>query len=351
VLCKVLRAASCIEETLMIARLSMLLATLLLAGPVAAARTHPYEVSGSIAGPDGGWDLVSVDSAARRLFIARGTTVMVVDLRHPESVRTFGPVARGHAAIAVPGGRVLVTSGTENKARIFDVQSGRDLVDATVGENPDAAIWDPNLSAALVMNARGGTVSVVDPSTGAVVRTIPLAPGLELPAIGANGLLYVANEEASLIHVVDPATGAVHSPILLPGCEGPTGLGYDARARILIAACANGKAAVVDAVRGRLSQLLDIGRGPDSVIIDPVRRVAFIPCGRDGELDVIRLTRGAPLVVSQRLITEVGARTGAVDVASGAVYLPTARFGPAPAGGGRPQALPGSFHVLVVRPG
>jgi DNA-binding beta-propeller fold protein YncE len=232
-------------------------------------------------------------------------------------------------------------------ARILDAVTGADVADATVGQNPDAAIWDSHISAALVMNARGGTISVVDPA-GAVIRTIALAPGLELPALDENGLLYVNNEEANLIHVVDPATGAVRSPIALTGCEGPTGLGYDPRTRLLIAACANGKAAVVDAAAGRVIQLLDIGRGPDSVMIDSARGLAFIPCGRDGELDVIALARGRPLAVTERVPTEIGARTGAVDPATGIVYLPTASFGPAPAAGGRPPPLPGTFHVVVV---
>ena len=321
-----------------------------LAAPAMAAPTPRHTVTGSIAGPDGGWDLASVDPAGHRLLIARSAAVTVIDLAPSPRVRSIGQLARGHAAIALPNGRILATSGTEGKARIFDAATGADLVDATVGQNPDAAIWDARIGAALVMNARGGTISVVDPMSGAVIRTIALAPGLELPALDENGLLYVNNEDANLIHVVDPATGAVRGPIALTGCEGPTGLGYDPRTHVLIAACANGKAAVVDPAAGRVTQLLDIGRGPDSVMIDSARGLAFIPCGRDGELDVIALSGHGPLAVSERVPTELGARTGAVDPTTGFVYLPTARFGPAPAAGGRPPILPGSFHILVVAP-
>jgi DNA-binding beta-propeller fold protein YncE len=332
----------------MIRKLLLLLAAALLAAPTMAARAGHHLVIGTIAAPDGGWDLASVDTAGRRLLIARGAEVTVIDLGPGPRVRAIGHVVRGHAAIALPNGRVLVTSGTEGKAWILDALTGADLAEATVGQNPDAAIWDARISAALVMNARGGTVSVVDPANGAVLQTIALAPGLELPALDENGLLYVNNEDANLIHVVDPATGAVRSPIPLTGCEGPTGLGYDPRTHLLIAACGNGKAAVVDTVAGRVTQLLDIGRGPDTVMIDSARGLAFIPCGRDGQLDVIALARGRPLTVTERVPTEIGARTGALDPATGIVYLPTARFGPPPAVGGRPPALPGTFHVVIV---
>jgi YVTN family beta-propeller protein len=332
----------------MIRKQLLLLAAALLAAPAVATPARHHVVTGSIAGPDGGWDLASVDPAGHRLLIARGAEVTVIDLAQPPRVRAIGHVVRGHAAIALPNGHVLVTSGTEGKARIFDAVSGADVAEAVVGQNPDAAIWDARISAALVMNARSGTVSVVDPASGAVIRTIALAPGLELPALDEHGLLYINNEDANLIYVVDPATGAVREPIALPGCEGPTGLGYDPRTHILIAACANGKAAVVDPVARRVTQLLDIGRGPDGVMIDSARGLAFIPCGRDGELDVVALARGRPLRVIERVPTETGARTGAVDPATGIVYLPTARFGPPPAAGGRAPALPGSFHVLIV---
>src|SRR3954469_1483895 len=178
----------------MIRKMLPVVAAILLTSPVAAAPPPHHAVTGSIPGPDGGWDLASVDPAAHRLFIARSAAVTVIDLAQPPQVRTIGQVVRGHAAIALPHGRVLVTSGTEGKARIFDAISGADVADATVGQNPDAAIWDARIGAALVMNARSGTVSVVDPA-GNVVRTIALAPGLELPALGENGLLYVNNEE------------------------------------------------------------------------------------------------------------------------------------------------------------
>ena len=331
-------------------KLLALLAAALASAAAAASPARHYAVTGSIAGPDGGWDLASVDPAGRRLLVARSTGVMAVDLAPPHAVRMIGHVVRGHAAIALPGGHVLATSGSENKARIFDAATGADVGEIAVGETPDAAIWDGALGAALVMNARGGTISVVDPGHGAPIRTIALAPGLELPALDEHGTLYVNNEEASLIHVVDPATGAVRPPIALTGCEGPTGLGYDPRTRLLISACGNGKAAVVDAGTGHVLQLLDIGRGPDTVLIDSARGLAFIPCGRDGQLDVIPLARGHPLAVGERVPTELGARTGALDPATGTIYLPTARFGPPPAAGGRAPPLPGTFHVLVVEP-
>jgi DNA-binding beta-propeller fold protein YncE len=281
---------------------------LALSSPAAATPPPHYAVSGSIPGPDGGWDLLSIDRDTHRLFVAHGTQVMMVDLGRTPHVTSLGSLARGHAAVPIPGAnRVLATSGGDGRARIYSLPAGELTADVAVGRNPDAAIWDGRLAAVLVMNAGDGTVSVVDPVHGTVTRTIQLSPGLELPVLDDRGILFVNNEEANLIHVVDPATGAVGEPIALPGCEGPTGLGYDGRGHRLIAACANGKAAIVDAVARRLIQLVDIGRGPDGAVVDDVRGIAFIPCGRDGELDVIPLRGTGPLAVSERVRTEIGA--------------------------------------------
>ena len=133
----------------MIRKLLLLLVAALAAAPAAAVPPPHHAVTGTIAAPDGGWDLASVDPAAHRLLIARSAEVTVIDLASPPTVRAIGHVVRGHAAIALPHGRVLVTSGTEGMARILDAVTGADVADATVGQNPDAAIWDSRISAAL----------------------------------------------------------------------------------------------------------------------------------------------------------------------------------------------------------
>src|SRR5689334_6371627 len=118
----------------MIRKLLPLLAAALFAASAGAALPRPHVVTGAIPGPDGGWDLASVDAAGRRLLIARSAEVNLIELGRQPRIRAIGHVVRGHAAIALPHGRVLVTSGTEGKARILDAITGADLADATVGQ-------------------------------------------------------------------------------------------------------------------------------------------------------------------------------------------------------------------------
>jgi YVTN family beta-propeller protein len=320
------------------------------AAPVLAASSPAYVIAGSIAGPDGSWDYAKVDADARRLYVARSGSVTVADLNSDATATSIGELSRGHAVVPLPGNRLLVTSGNDGTVRFLDTATGKQISSVAVGKKPDAAIYDAPHHRAFVMNADSGTVSVVDTTAMKVTSTIAVKAALEYAALGKDGTLFINNEDANEIEVVDVAHGKTVSAIALTGCEGPTGLGYDERHDRLISACANGKAAIVDAKAKRLTTLIDIGIGPDAVIMDEARRLAFIPCGKDGVLDILALDApGGPARVG-RITTQVGARTGALDPRTGAIYLPTAQFAPPATVGGRPTAVPGSFHILVLKP-
>lgn len=330
-------------------RLAVLAAVASIAAPaLAAPAVHSYHVAGTIAGPDGGWDYTRVDPVTHRLYVARTSSVTVIDTAAAKALTSIGVIAHGHAVLPISGGRVLVTSGDDATVRFLRVSDGKELARLAVGKKPDAAILSDDGRRAFAMNAHAGSVSVIDVAAMTVERTIPLKPGLEYAALTPTGTLFVNNEDANEIDVVDLANGTAQAPVALPGCTSPSGLAFDAKTDRLIAACANGKAAIVDAGQRRLVALVDIGLGPDAVILDAARRLAFIPCGKDGVLDILSLD-GPAIQRSARVTTEVGARTGALDPTSGTIYLPTARFTPAATVGARPVANPGSFHVVIVR--
>lgn len=315
---------------------------------LSAPAAPQYKLSGSIAGPDGGWDYAQVDPTTNMLFVARAEAVTAVDLTHG-TVRSIGTIARAHAVLPLPGGRLLVTSGNDASVRILDQASGAERARAAVGKKPDAAVLNADRSRAYVMNAKDGSVAEIDTAAAKLVRTITVRTGLESVVLVGNRL-YANNEEANAVEVIDLAAGKALAPIALPGCDGPTGLGLDAKNGRLISACANRKAAVVSLAGRRLTALIDIGGGPDAVIVDAARGLAFIPCGRDGTLDLLSLRATGAVRRIGRVKTEMGARTGALDPRSGALYLPTARFAVPVPDTDRPVPLSGSFHVLTVRP-
>lgn len=331
------------------ARLPLLLVSIAAAALTGASAAPAYHVTGAIAGPDGGWDYASVDADKHTLYVAHGDTAMAVDLAHGNAVRSLGMVAKAHAVVPITGSNLLlVSSARDNSVRLLDIGDGHEVARIAVGSDPDAALYDATSGRAVVMNAKDGTVSIIDVAARKVAGTIALNAGLEFGVLGEGKTLFVNNEDANEIETADLASQKSGPAISMPGCEGPTGLGYDAATHQLISACANGKAVVVDARTRRVVRLLDIGKGPDAVIMDTAHRRAFIPCGRDGTISIVALDGAGGAKVTGLIASEVGARTGALDPSTDTLYLPTAKFAPPASGGGRPVALPGSFHIVVV---
>ncbi|GAA4475897.1 MULTISPECIES: YncE family protein [Gluconacetobacter] len=323
------------------------------AGMVAAcACAAPAARAGDLPGPDGNYDYAAFDRGTGHLYVARATSVTDYDLKNGKAAVSIGQIQHGHAVLPLKGRTdLLVTSGDDDTVRFIDRTDGHETGRVAVGRKPDGAVIDERHGRAFVMNAKGGTVSVIDLASREVTATVTLKPGLEFPALGQDGTLYVNNEDANEIETVDTAAMAAGPAIALGACAGPSGLAYDKASDRLIAACANGKAAIVSAGRKTLEGLVAIGGGPDAVILDAMRRRAYIPCGASGELDQISLAgAGVPGGV-KRIPTETGARTGALDARTGTLYLPAARFSPPAPGQAHGAMIPGSFHVLVVRAG
>lgn len=305
-----------------------------------------YHVTATVAGPDGGWDLASVDPAGQELFVARGDSVTVIDLTTGKS-RPFASAQRGHAALAIPGSKLLlVTNGGTDTATLFDRASGTLVATLATGKKPDAATYDPATRTAWVMNAGSGDISVIDPAARKVTGTVTVGGSLELGAADGGGRLYVNIEDRNSVAVIDTRSRNVVKVFPLTGCDGPTGIAYSASARQLISACGNG-VAIVSRPDGRFVASLPIGKGADGAVFDAKRGVALIPAGQDGTLSVIAL--GARPRVIAVVPTARSARTIALDERSGRAYLAAADLH-AVEGQKRPQPIAGTWRLIVVAP-
>ncbi len=297
-----------------------------------------------IPGADGGWDYVSVDAASNRLFVARTDGVMTVDLATGKVTDKFVPGARLHAAF-VAGGVGVTTNGGTNTATLFDPATGAARAEVPTGKKPDAAIYDPVSGTVWTMNGGDGTATIIDLKAGKATATMTIGGALEFAALDGKGHLFV-NVDKNELAEIDIARRIVLRRTPLTGCEEPSGLGITAQG-VLISACANGVAKATDAATGRALPDIAIGKRPDAVLIDLKRSRAYVPAG-EGTLTVIDISAKTPRKIND-IPTQTGARTGAVDPATGKVYLPAARYAAA-AAGERPKAIPGSFEILVVQP-
>lgn len=314
----------------------------LLSQATAAAPT--YKIIDRIPGPDGGWDYVRVDAPNNRVLVARGSSIMAVDLTSRAVTPNLAPGQRLHDALPV-NDEMLVTNGGDATAVFADAQTGATLATVPTGTGPDAATFDPKLGLVLVMDHAGGQVTLIDPKTHAAVGTVDVGGDLEAAAV-SGGHAYVNVEDRNEIAVVDIARRVVVERWTLPGCDAPTGIALINRGKRLISAC-DGSSVIVDIARGKVIQSLPTGKGADGVAYDRKHNRAFVSAGRDGRLDVIDLSGNRASIV-QTLPTQVSARTIAIDDRTGRLYLPAATMGAALTSGGHPPMVPGSFVLLVI---
>lgn len=309
-----------------------------------AAAAPAYKIVDRIPGPDGGWDYVRVDPENNHVLVARGSSVMAVDLETHAVTPGLAAGARLHDALPV-NGELLVTNGGSATAVFADAKTGATLATVPTGKGPDAAAFDAQSGLVLVMDHAGGQVTLVDPKAHAVVGTIDVGGAMEAAAV-KDGRAYVNVEDRNEIAVLDIAGRKVVDRWALPGCDAPTGIALIAGGRRLIAAC-DGSSVIVDIASGKVIQSLPTGRGADGVAYDDERNLAFVPAGRDGTLAIIDLA-GKAARIAQTLPTQVSARTIARDPRTGRLYLPAASFGPPTTPGGRPSPVPGTFVVMIV---
>ena len=315
----------------------------------ARAEGPAYAVTSRIAMPDGGWDLASFDPTLRRVYLARPDGVTAIDVETGVVTGRLAPANGGHAAVpSKAGGELLVTSGKSNMADIFDSRTGARLASIQVGEKPDAALIEPTTGLGVVMNGKSGSLSLIDMSARRVVGTIPIGGSLELAAADGTGRIFVNVEDRNELVAVDLKNQRIQARFTLTGCEGPTGAAWLPISRRVLSTCGNGVAAVTDPATGKVD-LVSIGQGPDTAMYDPNRRVAFVPAGRSGELDLFDDTPQG-VKPAGKVATQRGARTGALDPRSGRIYLPAAEYTAPADAGTRPQIVPGSVVLIVVAP-
>src|SRR5437879_7864871 len=92
----------------------------------------------------GGWDYVTLDSAARRLYASHGTQVGVLDADSGKLVGTIPDTPGVHgAAIASAFKHGFTSNGRENKVSMFDPTSLALIKKIDVGKGPDGIYYEP----------------------------------------------------------------------------------------------------------------------------------------------------------------------------------------------------------------
>ncbi len=299
-------------------------------------------------GGDGGWDYVYVDSVARRVYVSRGTHVVVVDADTYAVVGDI-PDTQGVHGIAISSdlGRGFTSNGRADSVTIFDLKTLKAIGTVKTDGNPDAILYEPVTKRVFTFNGRGKNATAVNAADGSLAGTIPLNGKPEFAAADGKGTIYVNNEDTSdLYHLDAQSLKELHHWPLAP-CKSPSGLAMDVANRRLFSVCDEKVMAVVNADSGKVVATPTICEGPDAAGFDPATGYAFASCG-DGNLTVIHEDSPDKFTVVENVPTKRSARTMGLDLKTHNIFLPAADFDPPAPGERRGKMKPGSFVLVVV---
>jgi DNA-binding beta-propeller fold protein YncE len=299
-------------------------------GLAQAFKVQKFDIKG-----DGGTDYVAVEAASGRVFVSRGTHMMIVDGKTGKVVGDIPDTPGVHGAgIATTAGHGFTTNGGNSTVTMFDLKTLAVIRQIKVEQGGlDGIMYDePDDKIILTNHSRPiGTLTAIDPKSGDIVATVDLedtAP--EGAAADGKGHIFVNNESKNTIQVIDVKTWKATASWPLAPCEGPTGIAYDPATNRIFSGC-NKTSVVVDAASGKIVASIANGTRVDALGWDPGKKLIYIPNGGEGNVTVVHEDSADKYTVVATVPTFAGAKTIAADPTSHNVYLFQPERGPAPA--------------------
>jgi YVTN family beta-propeller protein len=307
-------------------------------------------------GGKGGWGYLCVDSSTHQLYIPRTDHVMVVDtVTGKVSGEVEGITSARDIALDDTGkyGYVTdVTDGTVGFVRVFDRSTLKVVTSVPTGLIPFAIVFDPTTKSVVVFNSRGRSATVIDSATNQVLATIPLNGRPGSAVIDGKGGVFVALPALGEITRIDAVTKKVITSLQLMPCTGPAGLAIDNVRRQLFTVCEDHRVVAINADTGHLTSIGDAQANSGDINFDSKHNMLFL-ADASGTLTIFHRDSPGRYSRVQRVKTQPGARTMALDLQGGEAYLVTSRFGQNTSAISeelqfRPTPIPGTFSVFVV---
>jgi DNA-binding beta-propeller fold protein YncE len=314
---------------------------------VSAVSADGYKLVKTIPVPgDGGWDYLTVDGTAQRVYVSHGNQVDVIDADANTVAGTISDLKGVHGiAVAADLGRGFISNGRGNNVTIFDLKTLKKIGDpVATGKNPDAILYDPATKGVFAFNGRDGTASVIDAAEGKVLGTIELGGKPEFAVSDGAGAIFDNLEDKSTIIKIDAKNRTVTERWPIAPGEEPSALALDAKNHRLFAGCGNKMMVVIDAESGKVIDHEPIGAGVDAGAFDPETGLIYFSCG-DGTTTVIHEDGPDKYTFVETVKTKARSKTMTLDPKTHDIFLPSADFTPS-TNGGRPSVTSGSFAVL-----
>jgi DNA-binding beta-propeller fold protein YncE len=300
-----------------------------------AQAAESYHITKKIPIPgQGGWDYLTVDDGARRLYVSHGTQVEVLDVDSGAIVGKIENTPGVHGiAIAPEQGRGFVSNGQASTVTIFELKTLKKIAEVPVGKKPDAIIYDPATARVFAFNGDSNSATAIQADDGKVAGTVDLGGGPEFAVADGSGYVYNNVEDASEVLRINARTLKVEQRWPTAPCASPSSIAMDRANRRLFIGCRSKVMAVMNADTGKVIATLPIGDHVDATAFDPDARLIFNSNG-EGTITVIHEDSPDKYSAVETVKTLPKAKTMALDPKTHQLFLSTAEAG--------------QFEVLVV---
>ncbi len=306
-----------------------------LAPQVQAPSRPPLRLAGSIDLPDvaGRIDHLSVDPAARRLFVAvlGNDTVEVLDVATGRRVHTIRGLAEPQGVLVVPGQkRLYVANGRDGSVRTFDSSSFAPLQVVPYGEDADNLRLDP-VADKVWVGYGDGALGAIDAGGGKLAEVALDAHPESFQLEKGGPRVFVNLPDSRKVAVLDR-----EKRVLLAGWH--TGaatanfpMALDESGRRLFVVCRRpARLVVLNTDSGALVTELPTVGDSDDVFYDRDRKRVYIS-GGEGAIDVYQQEGPDQYAEIARVPTRAGGRTSLFSPELGRLFVAVRRQGAAPA--------------------
>jgi YVTN family beta-propeller protein len=300
----------------------------------APAPTGGYSVVKKISvSGQGGWDYLTVDDAARRLYVSHGTKVEILNLDSGESLGSIPTMGVHGIALAPEFNHGFISDGKADKVLMFDLKTMKVLAEIPSPKDPDGIIYDDATKRVFAFNGESNSTTAIDAATGKVAGTVDLGGGPEFAAADGNGYVFDNLEDESQVLKINARDLKVEQRWPTAPCSSPSSMAMDRAGRRLFVGCRSKVMAVIDADSGQVITTLPIGDHVDATAFDSESKLIFNSNG-EGTITVIHQDSPDKYSVVETVKTAPRAKTMALDPKTHRLFLSTAENG--------------QFEVLVV---
>jgi len=300
------------------------------------------------------FDYITVDTAARRVYLSHRTHVNVIDADSGVVVGDIPGLHQAHGIALVKDlGKGYATDGSGKQVIVFDLKTFNVTGHIPAGGNTDCVIYDPASKRVFAFNGDSKDSTVIDPKNDTVVATIPMGGRPEYAVADGKGMIYDNISNTNEIVALDSRDLKIKSrwPVA-PGGE-PTSIAMDVQHRRLFIGGRDPKLFVMmDADSGKIiGRSFPIGDRVDANFYEPETGLVGLST-REGTLHIFHQDSPDKLTPVETIKTEFGAKTMALDPKTHHIFMTTSDFEPAPTPTAaqpnpQPRALPGTFRLLI----